>query len=303
MRTAHEQLWRCIRGHTNEADVRRCDVCRLPRWLTWYALAGAGAALLLGGIIGLMSLSHLLKAWQYKQAVHTFVQDNGQISAEERRELDKLRTYLGISPERGKRLEEEVAGTSGEVCCQPPVPSQNLAEELQRIQEALEQGRWREAQQAMTAVEARYPQQTEVRHLKEALTQEVKGRMIVALLGHTSGEQTLDGREVMVIVTGRETGFRLSVEPHEPVYVYLYALDRSGTLKVLFPDAPGHNDTSNPLQARGMYALPSADPERRWYPLKDKDRVIQKSYMVTSRWPARELEHWGAGPGTRRRRG
>ena len=294
MRTAHEQLWRCLRGHTNEADVRRCDVCRLPRWLTWYALAGAGAALVLGGIVGLMSLSHLLKAWQYKRAVHTFVQDDGQISAEARRELDKLRTYPGISHERAMRLEKEVAGTSSEVCCQPSTPSKSLAEELQRIQEALEQGRWSEAQQAMTALEARYPQQAEVRHLKEELAQEVKGRMIVALLGHTSGEQTLDGREVMVILTGRETGFRLSIEPHEPMYVYLYALDRSGQLQMLFPTAPGQNGASNPLQAGKTYALPAADPERKWYLLQDKARVIQKLYMVTSRWPARDLERWGA---------
>lgn len=122
MRASVPQRWRCLRGHDNEAEVRRCEVCRLPWWITWYTLVGAGAALLIGGIVLLMVLSHFLKARQYQEAVRKFLQDDGQISEIERKELENRRAYLGLSPDRARRLEGQMArqvGVTGDGAAPP----------------------------------------------------------------------------------------------------------------------------------------------------------------------------------------
>jgi len=285
MRASGPQPWRCLRGHDNEAEVRRCDVCRLPWWLTWYTLAGAGAALLTGGIVLLLVLSQFLTARQYQEAVRQFLQDDGQISEAERKELENQRAYLGLSPDRARRLEEQMARQASPP---PPVPAERLAEELQHLREALAQGRFGDVRQAVAALEAQYPQDEEVKNLHEDITRNIGIRIEVKVLGERSGHFILNPRQPLFPLTGKETGFRLYVEPHEQVYFYLYAIDHSGKVEGLFPVTQVHGSATNPLDAGQPYELPSADPARRWYPLK------QTVYTVACRWPARELEQWGA---------
>ena len=298
MRASVPQRWRCLRGHDNEAEVRRCAVCRLPWWITWYTLAGAAAALLIGGIVLLMVLSHFLTARQYQEAVRQFLQDDGQISEAERKELEARRAYLGLSPDRARRLEEQMTrqvGVTGDgaapplqVSPPPTTPTLTLVEELQRVREALEQGRFGDVRQAVTALEAQYPQHAEVKSLQEEIVQNIRVRIEVKVLGETSGHYNLDAREALLGLTGQETGFYLYVEPYEQVYFYLYAIDRSGKVEGLFPVTQVHSPATNPLYAGQPYELPSTDPARRWYPLK------KTVYTVACRWPARELEQWGS---------
>lgn len=300
MRASVPQRWRCLRGHDNEAEVRRCDVCRLPWWITRSTLVGAGAILLLGGIMVVMLLSQFLKEWQYVSQFRQFWNDDHMISPPERSQLEQLATYLRVPPEKARQWEAAVSGTKEASLPKPSErgsrslePFGTLEQELHHIREALEQGHFSEVRQAVTALATRHPQHTEVQHLQKALDQEVQGRITVKLLGQTYGQSMLNAPVALMVLTGHETDFRLYVEPQEQVHFYLYSVDRSGNIAVLFPTSRLSNGASNPLQPGRAYELPSPDPQQRWYPLKRQGHVVQDLYMVSSRWPARELEQWG----------
>ena len=302
MSIALQQKWRCLRGHENEPEMRRCEVCRLPRWVNWHAIAAAGIVLLIGLGYGGYTLSQSLKKWQYQSAVKQAWTDV-VISPAEHQELDAQKIYLGLSEEQARQWEEEITGAAAEPplaverppegASPPSREEKTLTAELQNIQGDLEQGRLNEARQAVTALYAKHPQDAEIGRLKEQIEQKVRSRIEVKLLGTASGTHILDAQVALVTLSGREASFRFYVEPYENVYFYLYGMDQAGSLRVLFPVPHASGGGSNPLLAKQAYWVPSEIPEQG-FPLRGEEGQIKEITMVTSRWPARELEQWGA---------
>lgn len=288
-----QQPWRCLRGHVNEPEVRRCAVCRLPWWVKWHTLVGTAAIVLVGGVIGLVVGISLLKEREYKDAVRKFMRNDGRIDATERKELESLAKYLRAFPEPSRKWELEV---TGQKVAGPSPPPETITEELRRIRDALEQGRFADARQAIASLERTRPEDAEVRRLKEAIEQSIRVRIEVKVLGETAGHHVLDAQAALMVLTGRETGFRLYVEPHEQVYFYLYGIDGAGRVQVLFPNPQVTGGLSNPLQPGRAYEIPATAPDTKWFPLKRGEGAVKELYSVASRWPAKELERWGAAP-------
>ncbi|MBI3798684.1 MAG: DUF4384 domain-containing protein [Deltaproteobacteria bacterium] len=275
------QPWRCLRGHDNEPDVRRCEVCRLPRWVTWYTIAAAGTVILIVLGYGGYSLSQFLKQRQYTSLVRKVWNDDQKITADERKALDDLRDYLRVSAVQATQWEREATGATV------------LAEQgsdLQPVRTDLEQGRLRQARQTVETLHREQPQRTDVRQLQDEIEQKVRGRIAAVLQGGASGSRNMDAPAVLINLNGEEQSFRLSVEPLEPVYFYLFRIDRSKKIDVLFPRANGN--PANPLSPGQTMWLPSPAPEPG-YPFHEVTGEVAEIWMVMSRWPARELEQWG----------
>jgi hypothetical protein len=186
-------------------------------------------------------------------------------------------------PERG---ESSVSARPQPAPVVPTVPE----EELRRIrQDLLEQGRFRDARQALATLATAYPQDQEVGRLKGEIELDVKADIELRVRGETGGRYVTDSSVTIVGVGGES--FRLYVEPHEEMYVYLYLRDDAGKTKLLFPDS-GTNGTSGPLRPGQAYWLPSPDPDNG-YPFHRNGRGVKEVYVVSSRWPARELEQKG----------
>lgn len=201
--------------------------------------------------------------------------------------------YQPVNEKRTVVAKEEV--TSREVAKRPESEGENLriaeepgplAENLRRIREDFEQGRLRQALQAAESLR-RGQRREDVQQLLEEIEKEVGGRIEVKLRGGGSGHYTLNAQSALVTLVGKEQSFLLHVKPDEEVYFYLYQEDSSGRLEALFPDASSH--IANPLSAGQETWLPRMNAQGG-YPFAS----VKKVYIVTSRWPARELEHWGA---------
>lgn len=139
------QPWRCLQGHDNEPEARRCEACGLPRWVTWSNITAVGVVLLIGLGYGGYLLSQFLKQRQYTSLVRKVWNDDQKIAADERKALDDLRDYLRVSAAQATQWEREMTGeTALAATGRRDSGARGTGEpDLRRIRADLEQGRLR----------------------------------------------------------------------------------------------------------------------------------------------------------------
>ncbi|MGH8006409.1 MAG: DUF4384 domain-containing protein, partial [Candidatus Binatia bacterium] len=199
----------------------------------------------------------------------------------------------------GREVASAQAGTAEEVAKLPEAqdsqdavePQAPAEEDLRRIREHLQQGRLRQALQAVESLRRAQPHEAEVQRLQAEIEREVQVRIEARVLGEASGHHTLNTQTALITLQGGERSFRFYIEPHEAVYLYLYRVGRGGNIEALFPQANGYS--SDPLRAGQVYWLPSSDPARG-YLFSHERADVEEIYIVSSRWPAHDLEQWAA---------
>ena len=288
-----EQDWGCLRGHDNEGEGKRCEVCGFPRWVTWYTIGAAVLVVLIGLGYGSYRLSMFLQERDYAALVQRVGADDGTISPNERKQLEERAVYLRLAAEQGQRVEAEVKTESRRLPGQEESPIEIAAGErlnaLQRIRDDLEQGRFEQARQAIAELVTHEPDNVKVKELNAAIADRLRVQIKVRMLGNMGGRYVTDRPSTMLAFRGER--LRLIVEPGETVHFYVYAVDSTGGVEPLFPE--GNGVTPNPLKADKEYAIPSPDPARG-FALRRGTQEIEEVYVVSSRWPARELEQWGS---------
>lgn len=170
------------------------------------------------------------------------------------------------------------------------VGSPGLQDELRRIRHDIEHGALQRVRRDLAGLEHAYAEDPEFLRFQEEMTENVGGRIEVKLFGGANGYHELNSHDALVTLQGTERRFQISVTPTEPVYFYLYQMDVRGKVRMLFPRA---TSSRNPLQATQTYWLPSPETEQG-YVLQGEGTGTEEIWMVMSRWPAQELERFGA---------
>lgn len=288
-----QQRWLCLRGHANDPELDRCGTCGLPWWLTRPLVIGVAVVLLVALIWGGYALTQSMKRWQYQGLLQQSCAD-GQITAEERSQLDELVAYLGLSEGEVARLQRAVAETAPDGCPAIGVaepdwpPAQPLHAVLDVLRNNLRVGRLREVSEALARLVPAYPSDPDLQRFRTEVEQLIRGRIQVRLVGPALVEtQWLAERSVPAFaLTGTERGFKLVVEPNEPTFLYAF-VETSGGVILPLATSPGAAET--PLEPCQSYLFPGPEPHEL-YPLDHADGPVDRVWVLSSRWPALDLE-------------
>ncbi len=163
---------------------------------------------------------------------------------------------------------------------------------LHHIRGALTQGDFSVARQQMDWLVQQYPEHAEVGYLKTAITQDVQAQIEMTFLGGPEGYYEPDVQSLMYTLKGSEDGFRVTIWPLENIYVYLYVRDDVGAVRSLWPIWEETDAEHQPLIAspEKAYHFPAQNVSSRWFPVEHDGRRIRDVAILTSRWPARDLE-------------
>ncbi|PON15148.1 hypothetical protein C2W62_25350 [Candidatus Entotheonella serta] len=146
------------------------------------------------------------------------------------------------------------------------------------VQDTLESGRYREAQNKMNRIQ-HCPEIMidRLRHLQRDMIEPLQ----VEMTFHHTGTQTGDG--VSVLRSG--AGFRLALQTKETSFLYVLHHSPQGTLSRLFPNVQ-FTPVGNPVEGETEVLLPT--PES--YFILDNYPGVETIYVVAARWPIRDLE-------------
>ncbi len=242
-----------------------------------------GIAVLLAIGIGGYALAQQLKKWQFQSRIEEFWRD-GEITGSERKELESLAGYLGVEKDRAALWETEITGKTASSGGNGS-GSAAVHKSIESIRTDLMDGRFTSARKGMATLMSEHPDLGEVKALSDELERPVRSRIEAKLLGRASGQHVLNAQSALLGLTGNEVGFRLNVEAHEPIYLYVLRVGRTSGTEVLFPRTAG----ANPLPAEEVRWLPSEKPHET-YTLPTKMDDDEGLIIVSSRWPAQDIE-------------